>query len=617
MSDKVIDVYLGFMDEEVNTVLNGLLDKEMQKGVAARRPIVMIERGHVDPAGPLLEWPISRYKTGIKAVKYAGAQLAGQAGVDASVEGVLARAISVFLQQDDAAEAQLRQANIGVLRAIDVHALLSQKSGAKLKVALTGDGPQLSVVRFNVGDTDTTLPPIVVFRAPEMGLQPNLMSPYMEFILMMISALSSQLAHAAAENEEWPLRITSFGAQGGASSSKSPGTMSYICASLYVGYEYSNGVASPSIALCSQGGVYTFKSGSAPEPDKLKDFFVGQRDALVVDTISTDPRYLRQEEAFIKAGMKLKDVIAQLIKNYGASSSVQPEVSGTSPWFISADQKDAFAAVGITGCNMEDYWVLRTMRRCALERAIGDPGSRSMYPVFVRGFVSRVNADPLHIEAPVAAAFQLDLRAKQLTRQNYADLLLWGLQGLPLAAQGVASMPAVARWTFADAPIFQNDPGAFARHLYGLLVQGTNDVIVPDPFFIEIATDLLKECANLPASSGGVFAHAPAADVLVALAEAATLALRSWTAANRQPSHDVAAALLAFVNVLADRAGFAIGGTNMKVWLRPGGKWQGIESNSIQDVPPGTTFSDAAVDRAFYKSSNLLALQARTAGVLH
>jgi len=73
MSDKVIDVHLGFMDEEVNTVLNGLRDKEMQEKVAMRRPAVMIERSRVDLR-----------KTDIEAVKYAGAQLADRVGEDVS-----------------------------------------------------------------------------------------------------------------------------------------------------------------------------------------------------------------------------------------------------------------------------------------------------------------------------------------------------------------------------------------------------------------------------------------------------------------------------------------------------------------------------------------------------
>lgn len=69
-----------------------------------RRPVAMSERGRVDPAQPLLEGPISRCKTDIKAVEYVGTQLAAQAGEDASVDSVPARAMSVFLRQDNAAE---------------------------------------------------------------------------------------------------------------------------------------------------------------------------------------------------------------------------------------------------------------------------------------------------------------------------------------------------------------------------------------------------------------------------------------------------------------------------------------------------------------------------------
>jgi hypothetical protein len=630
MTDKLIDVYMGFMDEEVNTVLASLIKRELDKTDAStRRPVILIERNTVAPDGPILEWPLSRYPASVSRVLYANAGTVDSrtppssdkpTAEDPSPEGILRQAIAVFLESDDAAEKALREASVTVLRMFDAQTMQSLKSGASLKVPLDKGGPAFSIVRFAVGDDAQGLAPIIVFRVPEMGLQPNLMSPYLEFVLMMISALSSQLAYRAKESDEWPLRLICFGAQGGASTGKDPGSVALICASLYVGYEFLNGVRTPSIALCSQGGIYRFNAGEKLQTDDLETYFNAHYAALVVDSIERDDAYLRKEEADITKGMPIKDVIRRLVTNYAGTSKATPEISGTSNWFISAAQKEAFAAIGITGCNMEDYWVLRSMRRCALERVKVEPRERSMYPVFDRGFLTRANADPLRIEPDVARAFQTDVSTKKLSRQDYASLLLWGLQGVPLKGDGEAGMPAVARWKFADAPVFSQG-NTFAKHLYGFLVPGGEEVIVPDPFFSEIATDLLKSCkASLDAKARSgtvgneVFAASPGNEVIEALGVAAGAVFARWNEAGQKPTPAVREALAAFVNTLADRAGFATA-DGVKVWLRPG-KWQNIRANSIQDLPRETVFTDAAVDRAFYKSSNLIALQENTARVL-
>ena len=121
-------------------------------------------------------------------------------------------------------------------------------------------------------------------------------------------------------------------------------------------------------------------------------------------------------------------------------------------------------------------------------------------------------------------------------------------------------------------------------------------MIVPDPLYIEIATDLLRKRV---VSTAFPQVHA---DLILATKEAL---------ASRQDERRRAAlrdALLDFVEVLANRAAFEIGnGPNMKVWLRSV-KREGIHVNSIQDIERGMGFSHAAVDRAFCKSPDLIAL---------
>jgi hypothetical protein len=373
--------------------------------------------------------------------------------------------------------------------------------------------------------------------------------------------------------------------------------------------------------LCSQGGIYRFGLPGLVEGASLNDYFIAECENLKVIAIEVDRAYTRKEEAGIAVGQTLKAVIATLVTNYAAGSAVKPEVSGTSPWFISLAQKQAFARVGVTGCNMEDYWVMKSMRECKLKGASKD--SRSLYPTLAQGFLTRVNADPLKIEPEVDLAFQGDVKRKLLTRDGYVSLLLWGLLGLPLEG-GDNGMPAVAHWSFAGDAVFADGPAGtrrFSRHLYGMRLNGGRDVVVPDPFFVEIATDLLNECRTVAAQPGNVFlpapsAPVPSADALAALAKAAGDALAAWKAAGQTPAPEVKRALATFVDVLATRCGFALGGKGMKVWLRPN-KWgEGVTQTAIQDMPQGTDFTHAAVDRAFYKASNVIALRDRTARVL-
>jgi hypothetical protein len=640
MTDKIIDVYMGFMDEEVNTVLNGLLKKELLKtDPAKRRPIVLIERGDVNEEGPVLEWPLSRYAAGIRRITRphvtdvsAGTTHGSSSSAqDTSVEGILEQAINTFLERDDTGDDQLKakhekDTTFRVLRLIDVRELEELASGGPRKI--DPNRIELSVVRFDLKEPEQSLePPIIVFRSPEMGLQPSLMSPYIEFILMMVSALSSQLAYLAGDKEEWPLQVTCFGAQGGASSGKQPGSVSYICASLYVGYTFHGGEATPVIALCSQGGRYTFTGTTPFEPSKpfntqvkaedneLLSYFIAQGKNLVVNQIHVDSRYQRGEEAGIAKGMSIDAVITLLLEKYKASGKgAIPEVTGTSNWFIGGAQKQALAKLGITGCNMEDYWVLHSMRHCALERVAVEPKDRNMYPVFAKGFLTRVNADPLEIEEEVAVAFQQDMGEKYLSRENYVELLRWGLLGLPLTEEGRTLLPQVAKWSFAEAKIFKQDKRLFIRHLYGVLVNSSDTQVVPDPFYIEIASDLLKGCLALPDKASNVFANPPSPEVLGKLGTAARDVTERWTQAGNKISVGVDEALEAFVAILAEDAGFEVA-KGMKVWLRPNDKWPGINANSIQDLG-STHFGDAAVDRAFYKSCNLIALQEHTAKVL-
>ncbi|HEV2679993.1 MAG TPA: hypothetical protein VGV14_05800 [Rhodanobacter sp.] len=115
-------------------------------------------------------------------------------------------------------------------------------------------------------------------------------------------------------------------------------------------------------------------------------------------------------------------------------------------------------------------------------------------------------------------------------------------------------------------------------------------MIVFDPLYIEIATDLLKECA------GGTAFPPLHADLILVAKEA----LASWQDERCRP--DIDGALLYFVEVLANRAAFEIGKRqDLKVWLRFS-KREGIRANSTQNIERGTA-------SAMQKSIGLFAIR--------
>jgi hypothetical protein len=237
---QVVDVYMGFMDEEVNARLARLVSEEKGMDERAQRPVILVERKKVEPKKPLLEWQLGNYEAEIKrivSVSPAGEMLFPMEEVpsgffgrkrkqkkvpvspepgkkdgdaeDASPEMILARFMALTLEQDLASDLDWLDRGLKVRRYADVIKLLQHqlkyKEGKKMarpRVALpevgsedTTSGPWLSIVRFAVGNDQRA--PIVVIRTPEMGLQPGLMCPYLAFLFKALSGLASQLAFEA------------------------------------------------------------------------------------------------------------------------------------------------------------------------------------------------------------------------------------------------------------------------------------------------------------------------------------------------------------------------------------------------------------------------------------
>ncbi len=330
---QIVDVYLGFMDEEVNARLNTLVQKEAGKNPNQQRPVILIERGKIDPEGPILEWRMGNYQIGDRQTpvrKILRVSPQGEMDTWESKQGsrmepidmptdlrfmgnwfrksrlkrwadkqeeatdpedIIARALGVFLQTDLGSDLTWLARGLQVKKYFDIVKMLQHRGRVSTKSKLpgdaTGDGPWLSVVRFDVGEHNL-LAPIVVIRSPEMGLQPSLMCPYLAFLFKGLSAASSQFAAIEAEQRkaivrakggwekfensdkdelwedvtedkavypsgkklkkwpvwEWPLRVSQFGGQGSTSIDKAfrPGSVDTVIASLLVGFEVASDV---------------------------------------------------------------------------------------------------------------------------------------------------------------------------------------------------------------------------------------------------------------------------------------------------------------------------------------------------------------------------------------
>jgi hypothetical protein len=256
----IIDVYLGFMDEEVNARLERLIDSQQGRGDAAR-PVILIERGKLQLDEPILEWQIGNYGLEPRSIVHVSPKGVKNDTQSKEPERILARAMGVMMEYDLASDLDWLARGLKVKRYFDLMKFLQHRgrpwTKSKLPKDATGEGPWLSVARFDVGKNKNA--PIIVIRTPEMGLQPSLMSPYLAFLFKAISAMASQLAAEQASKAvktktkdrkqkwkiwEWPLRVSQFGAQGSSSEVEKyrPGNVVSVIGSLFVGVEIASDV---------------------------------------------------------------------------------------------------------------------------------------------------------------------------------------------------------------------------------------------------------------------------------------------------------------------------------------------------------------------------------------
>jgi hypothetical protein len=392
---------------------------------------------------------------------------------------------------------------------------------------------------------------------------------------------------------------------------------------------------------------------------------------LIGDRIFFDPHspYAKIEEGKLKPGMFLKDAIGAVNEIYEKeiynSRKYPAIVTLTVSYFGGEKDKEAADNIGIKGVNMEDYHVLRVIRS-ALCQGIS---KTSDYPIILGGRVDRIQCDPREIEKDVLDAF--DKYAKEanprnqphalLTAEDYADVIIWGLKGLL-----TTEMPACVRWNFIDHYWEEGDEWVelikkhFWSFAYNEKIQ-RSEFIVPNPFCIEIATDFLSELTEMKPGIAEVTNEEIKKKVMnlaLAVKDAWNMDERRGARAQSGPARQGAppevrekeyigpagpntrSKAIDLMYYIAQNCRFAViwddkfllkngrmlkpediapqekGRIFLKTWLRPG-KWGSaaspVKAPTTQDLTDpdfsNPKFDSECVDRAFYKSCNMMALQ--------
>lgn len=817
----IIDVYLGFMDEEVNARLAILIENEDKKSEDKKRPVILIERGKLSAEEPILEWRLGNYPIGGKdspirkmihvspsgisdatmdkhaPVENISAPPLGEDSISIAPEDLIARMMAIYMEQTVQDDKDLKEKDIEVCkncglsrtvmarsceycgmlaseckctrcnylyleyffgkglgckggmphdwpecpgqknhnfkepenyeknkkcsksqngrhewvkqtgvefrRAFDILELIAhQKPGkSKSKVpkseAEIDGGPWLSVVRFDIGPdtysgpTDIR-PPIIVIRTPEMGLQPSLMQPYIEFLFKSISGAASQLAAEKAmlaKNRinmvgvtrdiwEWPLRVFQFGAQGSCTMQEkySPGKIITVIASLYVGAEIDRkGNVWAVISLCTPGGVYDFKREKIENPPSLAEKVEKANNAaaddfhkpatkdvtLTKNCIHQNPNnpYINKERNTIKEGDTLKEVIEKVYElykdNFPKSGNPPGAVTLTLSYFGGDEDKNAADNLGIYSVGMEDYHVLRILRSAFCQGL----SETTDYPIVLGWRVDRIQCDPKKIDDTVQEKFlehikNTDYKGKKphvlLTAEEYADIIVWGLQGLI-----TTSMPDCARWSFID--YYWKDQKEISREklksqfwsytYFGKFRDWTflglrkSTFMVPNPFYIEIATDMLNDLSEIKPGKNNISQDDIKCRKIRELADKVKQAWEKdegnrgdykkrshvWKEKSNDPfkvkvkdyygpkGTSTKKAAIELMKYIGENCDFYIDNKYLKTWLRAG-KWGTYPNNvtaaSTQHLGKGyggPKFDGSCVDRAFYKSCNMMALQ--------
>jgi hypothetical protein len=606
----MIDVHIGFMDEEVSELLKCLIEK-----FGDERPVVAVERGKVITQDFLFETPFKKYVKDVKDVKIVHVNKdEDQSDIDikAPLEDRLAHYLSKEMYSADEF----------------IKDRIASRVLKTAKLRLKPDNITFSIIRFNPTPTATN-DPIILVRNPEMGAQPSVVRPYERAIFKAISSLEEAHRPSSGKVVGPGVRLYSFASGGAIKPGLLPGDITRPLASLYIGSE-----------VDEHGRVYSVVNLAAIRkiPPKLWPQHVEfYRDETAKTYVWGDLSGITQDPAEMKKVNKevneqVKNSVQWFVLDSGDAlleatldclsscyrhgsfkytpisddgkklSEEIPQITASFSYFDDLTTKKRLAEKlkgVVINSNMEDYHVLRLARSMVERGGRAEDGviAPHEYAQLIDVDILRVNANVnVPIEKMKECLFKY-LTTIRLTRDEYIKSIMWGLKGCPL--NEITELPdRVNQWGLYNALKYGGNEDLL-EYIYAY--KDKKNTYCMDPFCCEIATDLLKELAN----TDNKFPE----ELRNAAAEAIQEAKKHTWDDDWNSTAELVGKLVDLMQTdYADKE--SIGGS-MYCWLRPGGKWNGIDGNKMLDSNAVNGFleNEENVDRLFYKSANLLALQ--------
>lgn len=478
----MLDVYIGFMDEEAASLLPHLV----MKADAENRPLIIFERGDIDNV--LFERQIKSYAQHQNSIRK----------VVALTDLNEVRKVTLLPDRKEELELESLYFNSfsNSINSLFVKKSFSefkkQEAPAKIKVKLVqkkGEQRQLdflySVLGYNLllNQKETKQRDgIVLVRSPEMGFQPNLIRVYMRAILRSLYFLPGY---------NGGVRVKVFGASGAIASKDAPGILHEICGSIFVGSEIDESMAGAGadtkkyisvIDLAGFDKSLKFRtasifrqdgkpiSGNDSEEDEKARVEELAREAF------GEPRHLEKTRSESKAKLDPgTDRVISLTANFIIDQNLKS----------TADKTDILHAA-----NMEDYHIFKALGEIDSEKNSEQKPKTDRFNL-VRLSVNRVDCDPPIIDSELKDSFVRWCKTAAYTRQTYIAAIQWGIMGLVCDKLSVIDPDKEFEWKWSQIQEVKQENSLFLPYK----ISDFRGYVL-DPFFVEIATDFVKDFAS-------------------------------------------------------------------------------------------------------------------------
>jgi hypothetical protein len=474
------DLYIGYMDEEVASLLKVLLARYPD------REFRVFERGLVEAdTKALFERPIAEFTTNptraFSVAYHDIQQLFKSKGKSGSHKD---------LKYGEYLRRRLRDRTDETQEVKFYSSVISELTFAR------------------AGDEDDGT--VYVIRAPEMGKQPGLTRIYLRLIIRY-------LKDQRKVNE---MNVGCYGTGGGIVPGSTPGLLQQIAGSVFVGPD----IDEKGHKFANVEFIYwdrrTFQRKSplaqtnhGPLEQQAEEIFYGDPMPLEIREIfRKHPKLEGSVSATFSYfdGSDTKRAVDRVYNNLVLFRTECKFLVGKDDWkpytienLAPAPTRERCGANYIVNSNMEDYHIFRVLS--AMTGTDEERGERN-YPKLTSAAILRVAANVVaspQMEKVVEDYINDGMFDVTLTRKDYEFLVAWGKKGLPLTEDELGALPKVA-YTWHEALNANNEllQQLLVFHfekdvpVLGYSEQLQNYCL--EPFCVEIATDFAKAGATLP-----------------------------------------------------------------------------------------------------------------------